>query len=90
LLSTHIISYVEAAAPSIALINRGRLLNAAWIGTLLTLTLSFCISLIWFYVVRGNVQQDRQTGVGQILVLSELSASFSEMLLPNRPNLYPK
>jgi hypothetical protein len=49
------------------------LLNAAWIGTLMALTLSFFLSLIGFYVVRGNVQQDRQTGVGQILAATPLS-----------------
>jgi hypothetical protein len=49
------------------------LLNAAWIGTLMALTLSFFLSLIGFYVVRGNVQQDRQTGVGQILAATPLT-----------------
>ena len=48
-------------------------LNAAWIGTLMALTLSFFLSLIGFYVTRGNVQQDRQTGVGQILAATFLS-----------------
>jgi hypothetical protein len=49
------------------------LLNAAWIGALMALTLSFFLSLIGFYVVRGNIQQDRQTGVGQILAATPLS-----------------
>lgn len=49
------------------------LLNAAWIGTLMALTLSFFLSLVGFYVVRGNVQQDRQTGVGQILAATPLT-----------------
>lgn len=49
------------------------LLNAAWIGTLMALTLSFFLSLVGFYIVRGNVQQDRQTGVGQILAATPLS-----------------
>ncbi len=48
-------------------------LNAAWIGTLMALTLSLFLSLIGFYVTRGNVQQDRQTGVGQILAATPLS-----------------
>ncbi len=46
--------------------------NAAWIGTLMAITLTFFLSLIGFYLVRGNVQQDRQTGVGQILAASPL------------------
>ena len=49
------------------------LLNAAWIGALMALTLSFFLSLIGFYITRGNVQQDRQTGVGQILAATPLS-----------------
>jgi hypothetical protein len=49
------------------------LLNAAWIGTLMSLTISFFLSLVGFYIVRGNVQQDRQTGVGQILAATPLS-----------------
>jgi hypothetical protein len=49
------------------------LLNAAWIGTLMALTLSFFLSMVGFYVVRGNVQRDRQTGVGQILAATPLS-----------------
>jgi hypothetical protein len=49
------------------------LLNAAWIGTLMALTLGFFLSLVGFYMTRGNVQQDRQTGVGQILAATPLS-----------------
>ena len=48
-------------------------LNAAWIGTLMALTLSFFLSLFGFYVTRGNIQQDRRTGVGQILAATPLS-----------------
>jgi ABC-type transport system involved in multi-copper enzyme maturation permease subunit len=46
--------------------------NAAWIGTLMALTLSFFLFLIGFYLVRGNVQHDRHTGVGQILAASPM------------------
>ncbi len=48
------------------------ILNAAWIGALMALTLSFFLSLIGFYVTRGNVQQDRHTGVGQILAATPM------------------
>ncbi|MBN2007080.1 MAG: ABC-2 transporter permease [Anaerolineae bacterium] len=53
--------------------NYRGVLNAAWIGALMALTLSFFLSLIGFYITRGNVQQDRQTGVGQILAATPLS-----------------
>jgi hypothetical protein len=46
--------------------------NAAWIGTLMAVTLAFFLSLIGFYVTRGNVSLDRQTGVGQILAATPL------------------
>ena len=46
--------------------------NAAWIGTLMAVTLGFFITLIGFYLVRGNVQRDRHTGVGQILAAAPL------------------
>jgi hypothetical protein len=49
------------------------LLNAAWIGTLMALSLSFFLSLAGFYMVRGNIQQDRQAGVGQILAATPLT-----------------
>lgn len=52
--------------------NYRGILNAAWIGALMALTLSFFLSLFGFYITRGNVQQDRDTGVGQILAATPL------------------
>jgi len=52
--------------------NYRGVLNAAWIGALMSLTLSFFLSLIGFYITRGNVQRDRETGVGQILAATPL------------------
>ena len=46
--------------------------NAAWIGTLMAITLAFFLSLLGFYLVRGSVQLDQQTGVGQILAATPL------------------
>ncbi len=48
------------------------IINAAWVGTLMSLTLSVFLSLFGFYVVRGNVQQDRRTGVGQVLAATPM------------------
>jgi hypothetical protein len=53
--------------------NYRGVLNAAWIGTLMALSLSFFLSLAGFYMVRGNIQQDRQTGVGQILAATPMT-----------------
>jgi uncharacterized membrane protein (DUF485 family) len=52
--------------------NYRGVLNAAWIGALMALTLSFFLSLAGFYVTRGNVQQDRETGVGQVLAATPM------------------
>ncbi|TVQ28856.1 MAG: Tat pathway signal protein, partial [Spirochaetaceae bacterium] len=42
-------------------------LNSAWIGTLTALTLTFFLSLVGFFLVRGSIERDRLTGVGQVL-----------------------
>lgn len=48
--------------------------NAAWIGTLMATTLGFFLSLVGFYLVRGTVQRDAATGVGQVLAATPLRA----------------
>lgn len=48
--------------------------NAAWIGTLMATTLGFFLSLAGFYLVRGGVQRDAATGVGEILAATQLRA----------------
>ncbi len=53
--------------------HRG-LYNAAWIGTLMATTLGFFLSLAGFYLVRGGVQRDAATGVGEILAATPLRA----------------
>ena len=46
--------------------------NAAWIGTLMATTLGFFLSLVGFYLVRGTVQRDAATGVGEVLAATPL------------------
>jgi hypothetical protein len=48
--------------------------DAAWIGTLMATTLGFFLSLAGFYLVRGGVQRDAATGVGEILAATPLRA----------------
>ncbi len=48
-------------------------LNSAWIGTLTALTLGFFLSLVGFFLVRGSVERDRSTGVGQVLASTRMS-----------------
>jgi hypothetical protein len=47
--------------------------NSAWIGALMALVASTLVSLIGYYVVRGSVERDRVTGVGQILAATPLT-----------------
>ncbi len=50
-------------------------MNAAWIGILMATAGSFFLSLLGFYVTRGNVTVDRESGIGQILAATPLRAS---------------
>jgi hypothetical protein len=70
---THFLERIGSGFFELRLGSYRGLLNAAWIGTLMALTLSFFLSLVGFYVVRGNVEQDRHTGVGQILAATPLT-----------------
>lgn len=47
--------------------------NAAWIGMVMALILTFFLSLFGFYLVRGGVERDRQTGTGQIIAATPTS-----------------
>jgi hypothetical protein len=47
--------------------------NSAWIGTAMALVINSFLALFGFYIVKGSVDRDRQTGVGQILATTPLS-----------------
>jgi hypothetical protein len=47
--------------------------NSAWIGTTMAMVINTFLSLAGFYVVKGSVDRDRQTGVGQILATTPLT-----------------
>ena len=47
--------------------------NSAWIGTAMALVINTFLCLLGFYVVKGPVERDRMTGVGQILATTPLS-----------------
>ncbi|MAT44380.1 MAG: hypothetical protein CL609_18765 [Anaerolineaceae bacterium] len=48
-------------------------LNSAWIGTLMALTVSFFLGWFGFYLVKGSVARDYETGVGQIMATTPLT-----------------
>src|SRR5512139_141430 len=48
-------------------------LNSAWIGATMTLTVTFTLAWLGFYLVKGSVSRDYVTGVGQIMATTPLS-----------------
>jgi hypothetical protein len=48
--------------------------NAAWVGTLTAMLTGMWFALIGFYQVKGSVERDRRTGVGQVLAASRLGS----------------
>jgi hypothetical protein len=48
-------------------------INSAWVGATMTVTVSFFLTLFGFYLVKGSVSRDYQTGVGQIIATTPLS-----------------
>jgi hypothetical protein len=47
--------------------------TSAWIGALVSLVTTCWVSLVGFYIVKGAIDRDRQTGVGQVLAATPLS-----------------
>ena len=47
--------------------------NSAWVGAMMSLIATFFIGWFGFYVVKGSVARDRETGVGQIMATTPLT-----------------
>jgi hypothetical protein len=47
--------------------------NSAWVGSMMAILASFFLSWLGFYLVKGSVAHDRETGVGQILATTPLT-----------------
>jgi hypothetical protein len=47
--------------------------NSPWVGVVMALVVNTFLSIAGFYVVKGSVERDRQTGVGQILATTPMS-----------------
>jgi hypothetical protein len=47
--------------------------NSAWVGALMSLNATFFIGWFGFFLVKGSVAHDRQTGVGQIMATTPLT-----------------
>ena len=47
--------------------------NSAWVGSMMAIIASFFLGWFGFYLVKGSVARDRQTGVGQIMATTPLT-----------------
>lgn len=48
-------------------------INSPWVGALMTVTVGLLLGWFGFYLVKGSVARDYETGVGQILATTPLS-----------------
>lgn len=49
------------------------IVNSAWIGAVMTLTVSMFLAFVGFYIVKGSISRDYETGVGQIMATTPLN-----------------
>lgn len=47
--------------------------NSAWVGSMMALMTTFFVGWFGFYLVKGSIARDRETGVGQILATTPLT-----------------
>jgi len=47
--------------------------NSAWVGSMMSLIATFFLGWFGFYLVKGSVARDRETGVGQIMATTPLT-----------------
>jgi len=47
--------------------------NSAWVGSMMSIIASFFLGWFGFYLVKGSVARDRETGVGQIMATTPLT-----------------
>ncbi|MGD2206725.1 MAG: hypothetical protein PVH17_08095, partial [Anaerolineae bacterium] len=50
--------------------------NSAWVGSIVAAMTAWLLSLLGFYLVKGAIERDRRTGVGQLIAASPLSRSL--------------
>jgi hypothetical protein len=50
--------------------------NSAWIGGMMSIITTFFLGWFGFYLVKGSVARDRETGVGQIMATTPMSRPF--------------
>jgi hypothetical protein len=79
LLFTVFLTYLFIPAPEsiqvagLALGGARAIYNSAWIGSLTTLLMGEFFLLFAFYLLKGSIERDRRTGVGQIIAATPIS-----------------
>jgi len=66
---------IDAGYNSLVIGGSRGIYNSAWIGAVLSVQVSLLLSLLGFYLVRGNITLDDQTQVGPILASTPVSRS---------------
>jgi hypothetical protein len=70
------IGFLSASGQLAIVAGAGRcfgIINSAWVGAVMTLTVSIALGFVGFYLVKGSVSRDYTTGVGQIMATTPLS-----------------
>ena len=52
--------------------NYRGVINSAWVGGLMSVMINFFLGLFGFYLVKGSIHRDYETGVGQIIATTPL------------------
>jgi hypothetical protein len=47
--------------------------NSAWVGAMMSIIATFFIGWFGFYIVKGSIARDRETGVGQIMATTPMT-----------------
>ncbi|MCE1252313.1 MAG: ABC transporter permease [Anaerolineae bacterium] len=47
--------------------------NSAWVGSLMSLVITFFLGIFGFYLVKNSIQRDETSGVGQIIATTSIS-----------------
>jgi hypothetical protein len=64
---------VNAGWMSLRLSGYRGVANSAWVGSQMAVIVSTLLTLVGFYLVKGSVARDHETGVGEILATTRLS-----------------
>lgn len=69
----HFLPAVDSGYVTIDLDGYRGVYNSAWVGASMALLTSTFLALVGFYLVRGTIDRDRRTGVGEIIATTPLS-----------------